>query len=103
MFKCQPVVDLMNSAGAADAQAIRDLIAARVPCNDAMLNHPTIQCGYQNDDQSLPAEVGMLGILNGIVAEMSAGQERLYFITDDDPAVPVQFAVATPETHPTWF
>lgn len=59
----QHVVDLLNDALVQDKQCIERLVAARVECNDALANHPTIQCGAGSDRI---ARVGLIGVLNGI-------------------------------------
>lgn len=55
-------MELLNSALAADPEAMRELLAARVPHNNALAEHPTIQCGM---DGPIPG-VGLLGIINGM-------------------------------------
>lgn len=59
------IVRLLNDAAALDQDAMRHLIEQRVPCNTALADHPTIQVGSTPDGG---AEVGLLGIVNGIAA-----------------------------------
>jgi hypothetical protein len=59
------VLDTLNEAYEADAPAINDLIEHRVPCNERLADHPTIQVGGN------PTEVGMLGVINGIVERLT--------------------------------
>lgn len=54
----EDVVRVLNQAISADAAAVTRMFTARFPCNRALSEHPTIQCG--ND------EVGPLGIINGL-------------------------------------
>jgi hypothetical protein len=55
------VVRILNEALATDVQAISALVAARVPCNEALADHPTIQVGTHDG----VTKVGILGIING--------------------------------------
>jgi hypothetical protein len=54
------IIELMNDALARDPIAVTELIANRVPCNDDLATHPTIQVNPADDT------VGMLGFLNGL-------------------------------------
>jgi hypothetical protein len=62
-------IQALNSMLAADPEAMLALVEARVPCNDALANHPTCQVG---GDKGAYA-VGMLGVLNGIFGKDEAG------------------------------
>jgi hypothetical protein len=55
-------VNLLNSALQCDPEAVRALLEHRVPCNNALADHPTIQVG----DIDGQRRVGILGLLNGI-------------------------------------
>jgi len=55
----QEVVDLLNNALELDWEAIKVLLSYRVPCNEELQEHPTIQIRGDNS-------VSVLGILNGI-------------------------------------
>ena len=62
-------IRLLNELLEVDPDAVNALIESRVPCNETLANHPTVQVsGYQYDDNPKPHayKVGMLGILNGI-------------------------------------
>lgn len=56
------VVALLNELIALDRDAIEKLIAARVQCNQALADHPSVQVLAVSGD----FWVGMLGVLNGI-------------------------------------
>ena len=62
------LIAFLNEALAIDHDAVAALVKHRVRCNEAMGNHPTIQCW---SDVELPVflkgvyEVSMLGLLNG--------------------------------------
>lgn len=66
------VIGFLNHLITVDPGAITRLIEARVACNDAMTNHPTVQCGEN--------EVGFLGVLNGIFGTYGAeaGSKEMY-------------------------
>ena len=63
-------LDLLNQATALDPKAMWDLVGSRVPCNGAMADHPTVQCGQ---GEGGPYTVGLLGILNGLFGTSDAG------------------------------
>lgn len=57
------VVQLLNQLSIEDKTAMENLICARVECNEAVANHPTVQVS-QDEDGSF--RVGFLGVLNGL-------------------------------------
>lgn len=70
------VIERLNSMVAADPEAMRALVEHRVPCNEAMADHPTVQVGRRRDPGPYgdrPFEVGMLGVLNGILGTQGEG------------------------------
>ncbi len=60
--RAQVIVDYLNELLELDRPAIAALIANRVPCNEALSNHPTCQAGRQHGGYN----VGLLGLLNGL-------------------------------------
>lgn len=60
-----------------DEPAVRAIMNYRVPCNDTMANHPTIQVNAKH-------EVGMLGLLNGVIGVDQKGWGYLAMEIDDD-------------------
>lgn len=65
----QDVCDLLNDMLATDPAAVEALISTRVPINDVLAKHPTIQCTsvLQLAGKDLKIEcVGLLGVLNGL-------------------------------------
>ncbi len=62
------LVDLLNSMMDADATATHSLLINRVPCNDAMVDHPTVVCSEMGEG-SQRYVVGLLGVLNGLLPE----------------------------------
>ncbi len=67
---------ILNQAVAADPAAMTALVRARVPCNDRLGQHSTIQCGKE-------PTVGLLGILNGIFGIREDGYGYITAILDD--------------------
>ena len=55
----QRAIDLLNEIHRLDSSVLPALIDYRVPCNDAVAEHPTVQVSPDN-------KVGLLGIINGI-------------------------------------
>jgi hypothetical protein len=54
--------ELLNELLSIDRQAVSGLIATRIPCNDLLADHPTVQVVTENGQ----CKVGFLGILNGL-------------------------------------
>ena len=66
------ICELLNSLLKIDHDAIEQLVETRVPCNEALANHPNVPVLLLDDGQT---KVGLLGILNGIIA--GAGDDRI--------------------------
>lgn len=64
---------------------MQQLLEARVPCNEAMAHHPTIQVGNSRDtdDPERPYTVGLLGILNGLFLPLENGWGPIMAELDD--------------------
>lgn len=56
------VIALLNKLLELDRPAIAALLANRVPCNESLANHPTVQVAAQHGGY----HVGMFGVLNGL-------------------------------------
>lgn len=63
----------LNEIVKADRMALGALIEHRVPCNEALADHPTVQAHSENGK---PTTVGLLGILNGLVGTIDAGPRK---------------------------
>lgn len=57
-------IRVLNRIHAADPTVLPQLIAYRVPCNEALADDPTVQVGEIPDSDGW--QVGFLGVLNGI-------------------------------------
>jgi len=62
------IVCTLNEALKTDRDAIEALIEHRVPCNEKMMKHPTIQATIEG--------LGMLGVINGIVGTIEEGPRK---------------------------
>ncbi|MEN6369496.1 MAG: hypothetical protein ABFD77_07355 [Thermotogota bacterium] len=63
------VLGLLNEAVDLDHEAVRALCEGRVPCNEDLARHPTIQVSsYQSEESAAKSayRVGLIGILNGL-------------------------------------
>lgn len=63
----------LNEIARTDKIALGALIEHRVPCNDELAGHPTVQV---HDDGINPTTVGLLGILNGLVGVIETGPRK---------------------------
>ena len=80
------VIGFLNEVVKADPKALHDLIEARVPCNEALTYHPTIQASAVDpDDLSKGYQVGVLGLLNGIIGTIPDSQIGYVTAHFDDP------------------
>ncbi len=62
-------VALLNGIHELDPTVLPALIEYRVPCNQELAEHPTVQVGVKDGGW----EVGILGILNGLFGTMKDG------------------------------
>ena len=74
------IVNFMNSLIELDKDAIVNLVNARMVCNKALAEHPTVQV-TGNDDMSL---VGIIGILNGLCGIYDNGFGAIAAVTDNN-------------------
>lgn len=86
---------VLNEAYAADPAAMHAMVNLRVPCNDALADHPTIQVGANQFSDALRFDVGIVGILNGIF-EAATGERLAVSISDDGEGIVVGFVPYTP-------
>lgn len=59
----QDALDLLNEIVEKDKACAKALLNARVPCNQAIAEHPTIQVHAYDGN---PPTVGLIGFLNGL-------------------------------------
>jgi len=63
------IIERLNEIASHDKAAMEQLIEERVPCNDQMADHPSVQVSVRNGTTM----VGALGIINGVVGTIPAG------------------------------
>lgn len=74
---------ILNEAYAADPAAMHALVVNRVPCNQKLADHPSVQVGTNNmvnKHVTRPAYVvGMMGVLNGVIEPLTGKRIALQF------------------------
>lgn len=76
------IISTLNEIHAQDPSVLAALIENRVPCNDALSEHPTVQVEYRDPkDPDMGCKVGFLGILNGVLGTIPGTQ--IGYITAD--------------------
>lgn len=68
------LIERLNEIASHDLEALHQLIETRVPCNEALANHPTVQVQKAADGNGYV--VGILGLLNGLVGAMDDGPKK---------------------------
>jgi hypothetical protein len=86
----------LNEALALDPEGITRLVNARVPCNLALADHPTIQCGVVSLGP-LAHEVGLLGILNGLFGIRDDGWGHIAVAYEDNSLAKIIGFEKTPD------
>jgi len=74
-------IKLLNELIALDKPAIGSLIANRIPCNEALAKHPTVQVSAQHGG----FYVGLLGIFNGLFGVDDKGYGPIALEFEDNP------------------
>jgi hypothetical protein len=70
----------LNELVETDPEAMRNLVETRVPCNQALADHPTVQVRSEEGQCS----VGLLGILNGLLGTDTDGWGFICAVYGDD-------------------
>lgn len=73
------VITYLNELIAIDKPAIAALLANRVPCNEYLAEHPTVQVSAQHGGY----HVGMLGIINGMFGVNRQGFGLIRYVFED--------------------
>lgn len=93
------VIAFLNELVRLDELMLRDLIANRVTCNEAVQQHPFIQVGQGPDGRPV---CGLLGILNGYCGVIEGGPHDgwgpISMLTGADGTI--RSFVRTPEAGP---
>lgn len=80
------VIELFNELIEIDNPAFGALVANRVPCNEELANHPTVQVGVQNGGY----RVGLIGIVNGMFGVDENGYGPIALNFEDSNLVKVE-------------
>jgi len=78
------IVEFLNKAAKLDARAIEGLVNLRVPCNEVIAEHPTIQVAAESKSENATPFLGMLGLLNGVIGETSTSGDKITINYDSD-------------------
>jgi hypothetical protein len=76
------IIEFLDGVAKLDPAFVGRLLAARVPCNDAIATHPTIQSSHPGKhlgDVTTPPDTyvcGFLGLLNGYCGTFDDGPGR---------------------------
>lgn len=70
----EEAIAFLNELVAIDPKAMELLIEMRAPCNQTMLEHPTVQVTDYHED-GVP-RVGILGLLNGLFGTYDEGPKE---------------------------
>jgi hypothetical protein len=81
------ILQVMNELLQADPYATYSLCSQRVPCNRAVLDHPTVEAMAEKPDARY-GWVGLVGILNGITQAIDG--TKISLCTDNEMK-PVKF------------
>jgi hypothetical protein len=69
MLEFEKVLECLNIAFENDPNAVHALIANRVPCNERLADHPTVEVAASNVE-GLHFNVGALGLINGVLVAL---------------------------------
>lgn len=88
--RAKALVRFLNDLLDLDRAAIGDLVNSRVPCNQALAVHPTVQVGVSNG----AFVVGLLGLLNGFCPPPNPDQGGYLVAHFDDDGVLQRFGLS---------
>lgn len=86
----QDAVTILNELLECDAVAVSALVNHRIPCNQVLANHSTVQ--VSRDDQGY--RVGLLGIINGLFGIDDRGWGAIAAKVESDGTV-IRFELAS--------
>lgn len=91
----EKIINYLNELLEVDATAVESLVSNRVPCNEAMANHPTVSVSGRGEDYS----VGLLGFLNGLCRDIEGETffGPIVAVYEDETDVLKRFRLATDE------
>lgn len=81
----ETAVRILNEAFAADPAAIHALQCIRIPCGNALVDHPTVIVdGAHAVGKPEQATIGLLGLLNGVLEAMTGKRAATHWEMPDD-------------------
>lgn len=92
------IIRFLNELYQLDPEAIEKLVETRVPCNDKLADHPTVQVSL--DPVTKQSTVGLLGIMNGLVGTRPDGYGYIAGVYDDVTGRLLSFARAETPKKP---
>ncbi len=91
-----PMICFLNHLLEVDRDAVENLIAARVPCGQALADHQSVQVGRKAGRPT----VGLLGLLNGYFGTFDSGPKAgwgpITAVVDDEDHTRIKEFVLTP-------
>ena len=89
-------IQLLNDLLKLDPVAMQALVETRVPCNEALVNHPTVHVYMRGEADAL---VGLMGILNGLFGVDGKGSGPIQALYADEAGKVLGAFKRTPETE----
>lgn len=80
-------VEILNSAFAADQNAIHALCVNRVPCNTELAEHEFVEVMESPTLKGRCFQVGVVGLLNGLLVSAGLGKIAMRFSEADSSGV----------------
>lgn len=79
------IIEYLNELIGLDASAMTALSSTRVPCNDAMAKHPTVQASSSVHDG---CRVGLIGVINGMLGVHPDNYGAITWVIKDSSSDP---------------
>lgn len=89
---------VLNELVGVDRKALETLIEFRVPCDEFLADHPTVQVSVSGEGEAKSCQVGLLGILNGLVGVQEDGWGYITAVFDDGHRLE-KFVRTSPPTY----
>lgn len=89
------VVDFLNELLEIDRIGVSNLFNNRVPVNNDLAGHPTLQVRGNSDD---PASMATLGLINGLFGVDKDGWGCIYRSLEGDSDIIIEFGLVTNNT-----
>lgn len=74
-------IQYLNELVALDREVMHELVEGRVPCNEAIARHPTVQVSRNEEDERV---LGLLGVINGLIGVDKESWGYVARIFDED-------------------